>query len=486
MLRSKGLVGVAGVSLAASVAVLVSCLSDPREGEAVSVVASCDLTKLSTSPTSPQSSLLAFAQAAELLSQSTTAAEAELRDACNAITADMGLPPGADVASACKPIAAKADEVSKPGGRPPPGGPHFVDILYAPNCTAAPKALEECLSGCAGPCDSTKCDQPQQAGTCAGDCTGQCITTGTDIPCRGQCVGELPIKGAPQFCNGECAGICTGVPFVGECGGACVKQFTGNCAGTCTGLCNGNPINELDAGVSDAGDAEAGPPPSGAPPSNPPGNCKGFCVGMCSSGSNGACYGAPCLDFADAGGPPGLAAFTGGNCYAFSGQCAGTCVSALGSGALSTCTGECTAVKKACDGVCVGGCTGTLSNTTCTGELRCGQNSECSNACHATALLKTVCAEPKSIEVYAVTDPAFGAILKKGAPRLGKVVTRLASLREAVGFISSRAYGDFIALGVQGDLARTCVAEANDKIAAAEAKVKLLISLEPSVRKVQQ
>lgn len=494
MASRRGIV-VLGVALAGTVATIVGCLSDPRESDAVVVSNTCDRAKLSSDPTNPEATLRAYLESADLLVDVTNSVETQLKDACNAIGADLALPPGTDPTTACKPVAARADDVSKNGSRTHvPGFPDWVDVLYPATCAAPPGALEQCISTCAGPCDGTKCDAPQQAGTCQGKCTGQCVSKGDNVACKGKCVGEFDIQGPPQTCAGECTGVCTAPVWTGECAGACAGFFTGACAGTCTGQCNGQPINILDAGApdpdageagADAGGGGGGPPPLSAPPTNADGNCKGFCVGVCSKGSNGFCANAPCLDFSKPG-PPDLAPFTGGNCTKYDGTCGGHCTAAGGSGTTSTCTGECTQIKETCDGTCVGGCEGTLASPTCRGTLKCNQNTECQNACAARALLKATCEEPKSIEVYSISDAQLGAALKKGAPKLGKASTQLAVLRDVLSNIRGRAYGDFVALGLRGDLARACVAEGNQKINAADTKITNMISVDPSTRKFQQ
>jgi hypothetical protein len=93
--------------------------------------------------------------------------------------------------------------------------------------------------------------------------------------------------------------------------------------------------------------------------------------------------------------------------------------------------------------------------------------------------------EPKVIEAYAVTDPAFAAALKKHGAKIGKALSELAPLRAALGFIGDRAYGDFLALGVSGDLARTCVAKGGKDVSDAAALIRASIAADPSVRKVQ-
>jgi hypothetical protein len=226
---------------------------------------------------------------------------------------------------------------------------------------------------------------------------------------------------------------------------------------------------------------QGGPPPLVVPPANADGNCKGRCTGLCSSGANGFCAGAPCLSFPPGGGPPSLASFDGW----CPDRCAGACRSGNGSGASATCNGECTANKKQCDGRCVGECGGNRTNPVCLGSLRCGQNTECENACQAAALLKTVCSAPKKVEVYAVADVALQQAFTKHGAKLGKAVTALPYIRDSLQYVGARAYGDFVAVGLSGDLVKACVKKGNDNVTAARTKFTAAVAANPSVRKLQ-
>lgn len=497
MLRSRG-VFFAVLAAGSVITLTVSCLSDPRENDSVHVVNSCDLSQLSADPHNPQSTLRAYVTATDELLKRATDVEAQMRDACNSIDTELGLPTGGDAQTACKPIAGRVTALAKQGAalsEPPPGSPYWAELRFAPNCAPNPKALTDCVAACAGACDASKCDPAKAAGKCDGDCGGSCTTQGTAIACNGLCIGDVPVTGAPTTCDGQCNGVCTGPTWSGQCKGACAGMFIGVCGGTCTGKCDDAPINVTtsDAGVDGGGDAGAeagggggggggGPPPLSPPPTNADGNCKGTCVGQCSSNGDGSCFGAPCLDFSKMG-PPGLAPFSGGAC--FSGLCAGDCVAGNGTGATTTCNGTCVANKAKCDGVCHGPCTGNRTDAFCEGTLKCGQNSECENACEARAQLATTCDDPKFLEVYGVTDPALRAAFQKYGAKLAKAVSQLELLRTAYGYIGSRAYGDFVAIGLQGDLARACVAHGNDTVAAANTKLTAAIAADPTVRKFQ-
>ena len=491
------------VSLAGSGLVgLISCLSDPRDGDAVTVISTCDESTLSTDPSSPQSTLRAYLDATNSLLAQANSVAADITAGCNAVGAALGLAAGTDPVSACKPLSARALTDITNGV---PDIPNWVETHFTPNCQSTAGTKEKCVSSCAsGTCDISKCSAAQTNGTCAGTCTGLCVTSGTNEACNGSCAGAAPLA-QPATCGGECIGTCSSVAgWSANCAGGCGGGFLGVCTGTCTGTCNNVAINVTpspdggaDAGAdagdaghadggADSGAADGGAPPddaggtgnAGNPPSNADGNCTGTCAGVCSSGALGTCNGSACLDYADAGaGAPALAAYDG-NCFDL---CTGECQSGTGSGTTTTCNGTCTETQAACIGSCQGGCTGTITNGDCTGVLNCGQNTECENACEAQAALAVTCAEPTIVEAYGVSDPAFSqAMVTKGA-QLGRAVTQLDSLRNALEFIGNRAYGDFVAIGLSGDLVRACVTQGNTNVATASTAIDSAISANPTV-----
>jgi hypothetical protein len=483
-----------------AVPLVVSCFSDPRDGDPVNVVNQCTESALSTDPKSPQSTLRAYFDASNSLLQKATAVEAALRDACNALNQDLGLPKGNDSTSACFPISSRLSGVTKSEPPSPPGAlavNHFVQIFLPNTCTPAVGSLEKCLTTCAGTCDTSKCEPGKVAGTCTGTCVGSCTESGNAVPCNGRCVGETGVDAGE--CYGECVGTCAAPAWAGACTATCPAGFTGFCAGTCTGLCDGSPIGDAGAPPMDAGDggdagddAEAGPPPPPPPPpgSLPPptgadGNCKGICVGLCSSGANGNCN-AQCKTFADAGPPFGTfqAGFCGGG--QVPAGCTGKCRAgnATGNGSTDVCSGACTQYNRPqCTGICRtvdgGGCTGTLSNPFCEGNESCGQNVECDHACKATAALAATCPEPTGSQIILATDQAlYGAFVKhQGA--LGKALNDLAQLRLANSFIGDRAGGDFEALGLTGDLARACVQAGQANVANAQKLITTALAANP-------
>lgn len=505
LLKLAAVAGGAGVV----VTLLVACFSDPREDDAITVIDKCDVTALSTDPANPQSSLLAYVNATDTLAKRSNEVEASMRDVCNAINTDLALPPGTDAASACKGITARIEAVIKK--QPPPAvgalaNTDWVEIRIPQTCAVPPGTLEGCLAKCAGPCDPSKCDPGKLAGKCNGTCAGTCSETGDAVPCNGSCIGETGLDGGS--CVGECNGVCGAQAWAGDCSGSCPAAFTGVCSGTCTGKCNGVPIGDAgvapDAGgdAADDGGADGGAdggPPEGGPPGGPSfkrppggadGNCTGVCTGVCSSGANGDCK-APCLTFNDAGPPIGR--FASGFCGAggVPAACTGSCRTAGGNGSTTTCNGTCTQGGQAtCNGICrtvrdAGGCNGTLENAFCEGNTTCAQNAECNNACQATKALAAVCAEAKTIQVYAVSDPQLYTALVKHGGALGKVVNELTQLRTAFSFVGNRAFGDFNALTLSGDLVRACVAVGEANATAASAKITASVAANPTTRKLQ-
>lgn len=483
-MRSKSFVfGGLGVTSVAFLGALWSC-SDPRADEPVVTVDTCDRTKLSTDPTNPQSSLLAYLGATDDAVKASTELEGLMKDACNAIDTELGLPTGTDSRTACGPISTRIESVIKKQPPAPAGSspPNWVEIVFSVDCDLGPSAVESCLATCAGPCDPMKCEMGKLVGKCQGTCNGTCTTAGDNIPCVGSCVGEgtLPEAGT---CQGECTGTCVGMAWAGNTTASCAGLFTGSCTGTCTGTCDGQPIS---GPVPDGGLPDGAPPPGGAD-----GNCKGLCVGKCRSGmgtgSNGDCTGGLPLTFNPPDAGPPMGSFAGGGCV--NGVCTGTCRSARGSGTVASCTGRCTQAipdgGAQCDGICRGACAGTLTDAVCEGARTCGQNAQCNNACQARARFASTCKDPAGAQAFAVSDPALHAALRKHAGILGRAVSRLTLVRTALGFISTQAYGDFIAIGLSGDLVRACVAEGQKNAAAADTTVRAVIAADPTTRKFQ-
>lgn len=398
-----------GACTATTTALLLSCLKDPREGEAVVVIDKCDTSKLSTDPKSIESTLRTYVEATGALATAVTEADKELAAACIALykaspALNINAPPdGSPALVACQPLIARIATTNQKQPTAPGLNiiPPWSQFVFGEHCAVPVGMREKCLAGCtdpaeAGACDVSKCEQGKVVGKCPGECLGACTTVAKDdagVKCAGTCVGEFPVvsvnaNGLGGTCVGECVGTCGNGIYTGNCKGSCNGGFTGICAETCHGTCNGNPLTEKTPG-RDAGPPN-GVPLNGAVDSPPvlnddPGNCgTGLCVGSCSGGANGSCYSDPttgktgrCVAITpDPDGGPytsKFSQFNSGECT--NSICYGTCRSANGSGAavatintlaVGTCYGECTQLTKpprppagqplpsntACEGTC--------------------------------------------------------------------------------------------------------------------------------------
>jgi hypothetical protein len=219
MLSRIHLLAFAGVTIS-GLTVLVNCVADPREDEPDQPVPECDVAILSKDPANPQSTLAAYVTATQTLKTQSEGLETALKDACNALNADLGYPAGADALGACKRVndrilALNDLGINKGLGTPPPGQPVWAEQRFAYACVPEPNALATCMATCAPGCDVSKCDPKATAGKCAGTCTGACKTTGDAIACTGSCVGQVPV-GPPLTCNGQCQGGCTNPAYAGD------------------------------------------------------------------------------------------------------------------------------------------------------------------------------------------------------------------------------------------------------------------------------
>jgi hypothetical protein len=106
---------------------------------------------------------------------------------------------------------------------------------------------------------------------------------------------------------------------------------------------------------------------------------------------------------------------------------------------------------------------------------------------HARALIATAkgCTPPPTIEVYAVSDKALHDALAKSGAKLGQALAKFALLRTSFGFIGNRAFSDFVAIDLKGDLARACVKKGQENISAANAKLENIQNADPTIRKSQ-
>jgi hypothetical protein len=511
--------------------VLANCVSDPREGEAVTVTPGCTPSDLNASPTSPESTVLAFVNQAQALAMQAQDVETQLMTICNKMDTDLGLATGMTVGSACAPIAARTaaafhDQPPAVGSAPPA----WFNFGYATSCHTDPTAAAACVATCSGPCAVSDCVEGGLSGVCSGTCTGNCILSGTN-PCSGECEGSCNPE--VNVCNGECIGTCKGPVTSGYCASGCSGTppifspgpFVGVCEGTCTGLCcaNGtpagsstcNPVNGglppppvppdgggTEAGGGDGGaDGGSGPPDAGGPEPDAAvanGNCFKdsmgnllLCRGTCSSGSSGQCAAACAAPTAD-GGPE----FYAGVCQ---GTCAGNCVTgATGSNAgASGCTGAADGGPPSCDGLCItatgsagatcagvcqGQCSGAINNPTCS-KLTCQANTECQNACAVAAALTLMCQPPDVVEVEAVTDAALYAELVANGPQLAVQLQRLSTYRNAVSLIAQQTDSDFAAINATGDLVRACIQTGATAVATANTALQAATAADPTTIK---
>jgi hypothetical protein len=479
---------------ATSAGLLLHCVTDERADQSVTVIDSCDLARLATSPTDPQASVRVYVEAAEGLAAKTADVETMFRDACNAVNRELGLATGGDATAACQPLAARVADVLKAAPQiPGPTPTVWFTTGFPASCKADPAEKVRCIASCAGDCDARKCSPPEKVvGRCTGRCSGTCSVTGT-TSCNGQCQGECK-SATPNACVGECIGKCAAPTFMGVCDVGCWRGFNGDCGGTCTGTCNGAPINgggpsdagsdaaPSDAAASDAatdassGDAAPPPPPPPPqtdptqPPANADGNCVGRCIGVCSSTASGMC------------GDRCRGDFSGGTC---NGACTGSCISGAGTGCVAECTGACTSPSTegtACDGTCRGGCSADYQDAVCEGALDCKQNVECGNACEVKSALTATCSTPERFEVQAISDPKLYAALKKHGGALGAAIAQRDLLRTALGFVADRTPSDFETIHAKGDLVRACVARGTVAVKKADNSLRVAIAADP-VRK---
>jgi hypothetical protein len=193
----------------------------------------------------------------------------DMRNACRALAADLGIPsasllpaptsdpaaPGAETQVACDRVKQEIDrivETDLPGdarlavvstavecavdvdarlGCEQQCDPNLVSVGHT-SC-APTMTYGTCMTACTGSCTGTCASGC--AGSCAGTCTGAC--TGS---CDGACDGACAARNADGTCFGACTGTCTGVcdgQCSGTCGGVCDGSCSTSCAGVCAGTC---------------------------------------------------------------------------------------------------------------------------------------------------------------------------------------------------------------------------------------------------------
>ena len=111
---------------------------------------------------------------------------------------------------------------------------------------------------------------------------------------------------------------------------------------------------------------------------------------------------------------------------------------------------------------------------------------ECANACQALARLSAVCAEPKVAQIILVTDKPLYDALVKNQGKLGKALSEITALREAVGFIGNRTPGDFATIGLTRDIERACVAQGRSNVEKAQASISNAVAANPTTAQKAQ
>ncbi len=432
----------------------------------VEVVTTCETGKLDTTATA-EATVKAYVETGAALKERSVQLLERFRTVCNAINKDLGIAEGADVHSACNPIAdriAAANSVGVVNGAPV--GPYSTDFgspwvmaIINDSCSADAPTEAKCLDSCSGGagCDPLK-GCKATAGTCAGKCTGTCTTVGPNTACSGACIGhcaspappDAPEAGVPAcyFPDGrECVGKCLVPFFQGRCTTGCAAGFRGECGGKCTGSCDDVPYPKVDGGADpDAGDGGDGGE-AGVIEAPGSGTCNGVCTGACEGPASGGC-GAPCAgDYA------------GGGCPVCVGSCTG-----IASPCTTTCDGVCISLQPTCAGEC-SQCDVPLTNPVCTGGFACGPdggggggdaNPICKNVCHMAGILAAKCGSDPSPSLEVAGDYKLYDALRAHISEFSAPVRELNLIAANLGGVTQRTPGDFKAIGVVFDNARKC------------------------------
>jgi hypothetical protein len=464
-MRRKWVIALSVVSLCGSAVGFLNCSTTDNGTVAV---AACDASKLDLK-TTEDSTVKAYSDTGAQFLTASQALEKKFMDVCNAMDADLGLAPGADVRAACNPVAKKIADALKEAPAPGPGVPPaiWVATIFDPSCAPDPTAEAKCIDSCSGKpaCDVAKaCPEGKLVGSCSGTCGASCVEVSpTPAACVGACFGDVPLQpsdaGPVPPCNGDCVGTCKAKKWTARCEAGCSAGFVGDCRGLCTGKCDGvltGPV-PVDAGIPppvDAGDdsGDAAPPvDAGAPDSGPPApgiNCPGVCAGVCSAQASGACA-APCTG-----------AFSAGTCGACTGTCAGGPQPSVD---FTSCTGKCNYSSGAgtCAGSCTGKCSVPMTGVACKASLNCDANTECKRTCALAGALAAKCGAPFSAGVNVAGNYDLYAPLKKHMPDFIAALNQLETLRASVEGITDRTSGNFAAVGVRRDVSFACVEAAN-------------------------
>lgn len=459
MLKRRQVVGALAAGIVGTTAgMLVHC--SPAEDESVTIITSCDLTKLDVNDPA-EATVKLYAETSTALRERTAALNARFVKVCNDINRDLGLPEGAEIHEACNRIAervtaANAGAPAATSGPTAGVAPVWVTIKMELPCDIDGNAAAKCTEGCSGKtgCDTVAtCPKTQTRGTCAGEC-GACAVTGEGA-CNGACTGDCaqlgPDAGPAPACQGECRGKCMAPLWQGTCSTGCGKNFVGRCEGVCTGSCD---KVAYDGGAPDAGDPDAGDAGEGGAPAPPgSGTCAGTCTGSCAGVAAGSC-GAP----GPGGGSPCMGNYNGGTC-AGPGACIGSCVG-VGVACTTTCKGTCTNTSSACTGTCKGSCGGALNPGNCGVAPACPEvNPICQATCALRTAITTNCG-PTAMDIRVAGDVKLAAALAAHAADFSEAARDATLLSQSLGGVLQRTPGEFRAIGVVRDNARFCATEA--------------------------
>jgi hypothetical protein len=193
-----------------------------------------------------------------------------VRDACNAISTDLGAATSDDTAIACANASDAIDAAFAANAQV------TVGIEFIPGvCSVAAQAIIDCTAECDVNFDATAtpptCTGGMLSGGCSGSCSGSC-SVDASASCTGSCTGScsgtcdaVVSATCTGTCSGQCEGTCDSMDGDGNCNGNCTGTCRGSCSGTiegtCSGSCSGSCAASCTADVS--------------------GSCEGSCSGSC-------------------------------------------------------------------------------------------------------------------------------------------------------------------------------------------------------------
>lgn len=191
------------------------------------------------------------------------ALDMSVRDACNAISTDLGAATSDDTATACANASAAIDAAFAANANV------AVSIEFIQGvCSVAAQAIIDCTTECDVSFDAAAtpptCTGGMLSGGCSGSCSGSC-SVDASANCTGSCTGS---------CSGSCdatvSATCTGT-CSGQCEGTCDNMNGGNCEGNCIGTCRGTCSGDIEGTCS--------------------GSCSGSCSASCTAEVSGSCEG---------------------------------------------------------------------------------------------------------------------------------------------------------------------------------------------------